>query len=95
MHLGSRGVHITYICTRAQIHGVGTGRRRELQGPGRRPDRQTRTDREKNVLAGDALGVVHRVALLALVLLLHADERLNVCCVLYIRGVILWHVWYI
>ena len=71
---------------------VGAGRRRELQSPGRRPERQTRTDREKNVLAGDALGVFHRVALLALVLLLHADGRLNVCCVLYIRVVIFWHV---
>ena len=72
---------VTYICTRAQIHAIGVGRRRGLQSIGRRPAQQNRTDREKNVLAGDALGVVHRVALLDLVLLLHANERLK--CVWY------------
>ena len=57
-----------------RLYALGVGRRRQLQGAARRPEQQNRPKRTKNVLARDALGVVHRVALLALVLLLHANE---------------------
>ena len=60
-----------------RLYALGVGRRRQLQGAGRRPEQQNRPKRTKNVLAGDALGVVHRVALLALVLLLHTSERFH------------------